>query len=252
MKNSALVQRRFWFLLAATSLVAGCRDPKPVAYRTPKEKDAPGVTVQAPAAMGTTNSGALPEGHPDIGGAAPMASGAAPAASGLPTMPGMGGMTDMAMADTSGIATASGAGLAWTAPASWTAKPAGGMRKGSYAIPGAGGAVGDLGITAFPGDVGGDAANVNRWRGQLQLPPVSAAEAVASIKRQTQAGLEIGVVEIVGQGAAANRLLGAMVPFHGSTWFFKLTGPDALVAGERATFLEFLKTIQPAPAATTP
>jgi len=48
-------------------------------------------------------------------------------------------------------------------------------------------------------------------------------------------------------GAAAHpqRILGAIVPFNGGTWFFKLMGPDAVVAGAKPAFLEFLKTVHP-------
>src|SRR5688572_21226281 len=74
------------------------------------------------------------------------------------------------------VTTAAGAGLTWTAPAHWKAKPGSAMRKGSYAVPGEGGAEADLSITAFPGDVGGELANLNRWRGQIQLPPITDAE----------------------------------------------------------------------------
>ena len=40
-------------------------------------------------------------------------------------------------------------------------------------------------------------------------------------------------------------MIGAIIPYEGATWFFKLTGPDALVAGERDRFMAFLKTIKP-------
>src|SRR3954468_24443237 len=66
-----------------------------------------------------------------------------------------------------------GDSLVWTAPAHWTVKPATAMRKGSYAIKGDGGEA-DLSITAFPGETGGLLANLNRWRGQVSLPPLTA------------------------------------------------------------------------------
>ena len=165
---------------------------------------------------------------------APMAPAAAPA---------MGG-ANPSMANTA-VATASGAGLAWTAPAHWTSKPAGAMRKGSYTVKGAGGEA-DLSITAFPGDVGGDLANLNRWRGQLQLPPVAQSEFEATTQHLDRNGLHLTVVDIAGTGAGAQRILGAMVPHDGSTWFFKLMGPDATVAGEKAAFQAFLDTVKPA------
>ena len=49
----------------------------------------------------------------------------------------------------------------------------------------------------------------------------------------------------VGQGdPGAKAILGAIVPFGGSTWFFKLTGSGAQVRGSRAAFIDFLHTVK--------
>ena len=200
-------------LASALSLTA-CGDSKVTAYTVAKDTAAPGA--------------ALPAAHP-----AAAASAAAPAAG-------------AAMAGTP-VATAAGASLAWNAPAHWQPKAGSAMRKGTYGITGEGGATAELAITAFPGDVGGEAANVNRWRGQVQLTPLSEAEAAKSIARIEASGLVIGVVDLANPSLNPPvRLVGAMVPFEGATWFFKLTGADALVAKEKPAFLEFLKTIKAA------
>ena len=169
----------------------------------------------------------------------PAAAAAAPAPSPAPA--GAGGA---AMANTP-VATASGNALAWTAPANWTAKAAGAMRKGSYSVKGDGGEA-DMAITAFPGDVGGDLANLNRWRGQIGLPAVGQAEFDRDTQHLDRNGLHMTFVDIAGTGANAQRILGAMVPHQGATWFFKLSGPDALVAGQKKAFLALLDTIKPA------
>ena len=150
-------------------------------------------------------------------------------------------------ADTGGLVVASteAGGLAWTAPATWKAKPGSAMRKGSYAIGAEGGPVAELAITAFPGNVGGDLANVNRWLGQLSRPPITEAELAAALTPLSAHGLALQVVDLAG-GTADNplRMLGAIVPLGDATWFFKLTGPDALVAQEKPVFLDFLKTVR--------
>ena len=148
------------------------------------------------------------------------------------------------MANTA-VATASGAQLGWTAPAAWTAKPAGAMRKGSYTVKGDEGEA-DFAITAFPGDVGGDLANLNRWRGQLSLPPLNQSDFAAATEHVDHNGLHMTVVDILGTGDKPQRILGAMIPHGGATWFFKLTGPAALVAREKPAFTAFLATIKPA------
>jgi hypothetical protein len=148
------------------------------------------------------------------------------------------------MANTA-VATASGAPLAWTPPAAWTAKPAGAMRKGSYTVKGDEGEA-DFAITAFPGDVGGDLANLNRWRGQLSLPPLNQSDFAAATQHVDHNGLHMTVVDILGTGDKPQRILGAMIPHGGATWFFKLTGPAALVAREKPAFTAFRATIKPA------
>ncbi|MBL9213106.1 MAG: hypothetical protein JNL92_21770 [Opitutaceae bacterium] len=209
-------------LLALTALLASCSKPEVETYRVSKDTTAPAAAAQ-------------PESpHPAMSAAASGAS-----------APAQGGGSAMASTP---VATASGPGLTWTAPAHWKAKPGSAMRKGSYAITGEGGEA-DLAITAFPGDVGGDLANLNRWRGQIQLPPVAPAEFEASRQRLERNGLQMTVVDIVGTGANAQRILGAMIPYGGATWFVKLMGPDALVAKEKAAFTAFLDTVKATPAA---
>ncbi len=168
---------------------------------------------------------------------------AAPAAD--PAATSAPGGAQATMANTA-VTTASGPGLAWTAPAAWTAGPERPMRKATLLIPGEAGATAELAITAFPGDVGGNLANVNRWRQQLSLPPIGEAELGGALEHLHVGDLHIDVVELVGPGSPpAQRVLGAIVPYAGATWFFKVTGPDALVAREKAAVLAFLQTIRP-------
>ena len=192
--------------LAAIALLGltSCRDSKITTYRVPKEK-----TPAMPAAAA----------------AAANASGAT-------------------MANTA-VTTANGPGLTWSAPAHWTAKAASAMRKGSYAITADSGETADLSITAFPGDVGGDLANVNRWRGQIQLPPLAATELASATAHLDVNGLHLTTVDFTGGPTAKpQRVLGAIIPVGNATWFFKLSGPAALVGREQAAFATFLQTIR--------
>lgn len=135
--------------------------------------------------------------------------------------------------------------LAWTAPANWVAKAPGPMRKGSFTIPGEAGAEADLSITAFPGDTGGLLANVNRWRGQVSLPPLAEAELGAALEHVDGNGTHFEVADFVGSAKGTpTRLVGAILSRPGETWFFKLMGPDALVAAQKPAFLDFLRTVR--------
>lgn len=200
------------FLIAALAVLPACREAKVESYRVAKEAPEP-----------------LP----------PILTGGIP----TPSTPATSGGS---MASTA-VPTASGQGLTWTAPASWKQKATSAMRKGSYSVLGEGGAEADLSITAFPGDVGGNLANINRWRGQLELAPISESDLSSVIQHVDIGELHADLVEFVNtQGAKSQRMIGAIVPYDNATWFFKLTGPDTLVAGERDAFLAFLKTVTPA------
>lgn len=198
------------FLLAAVTLLSACRDAKVASYRVPKETPEPLPPVLT-GALPTTPSAAAPG-------------------------------SDMA---STAVTTADGDGLTWTAPAHWKPKAASAMRKGSYAVAGADGTEADMSVTAFPGDVGGTLANVNRWRGQLDLPPMAEAELESLMQHLHVGDFHIDVVEFANpQSSNPQRMIGAIVPFNGATWFFKLTGPDALVAREREAFLALVDSIK--------
>lgn len=212
-------------LLLLLLAAGGCRDDRVAAYRIPKESEA----VADPA----LSDGAAPQA---VAPGAP-AEAAAPVGS--------------SMAATS-VATASGVALTWTTPSVWLPKPLGPMRKGSFTITGADDSSADLSITAFPGAVGGEWANINRWRGQLSLPPIAESELAGASTRVVVGGLTFTVVDIAGTGDQPQRILGAMVPFDQAMWFFKLTGPDALVAAEKPAFLTFLQTVKASDATSRP
>jgi hypothetical protein len=213
----SMTSRRAFFVLAASSLLLfACSKPSVESYRVPKESEPQNAAKTAAAAPAQSAPATPPP-----GAAAPQG----------------------AMANTA-VATAAGPGLTWTAPATWATKQGAAMRKATYIIKSAGiDGEGELAITAFPGDVGGELANVNRWRGQVSLAPVSQADLGSSVTRLERNGLKIAVVDLVGGG---QRMLGAIVPHAGATWFFKLLGPDALVAKEKPAFMSFLETVKPA------
>ena len=177
--------------------------------------------VRSGAAPANTND--LPPGHPAL----PPVAGASEGA-GMAGGTGMGGMPVQA-ADTPS--------LRWRAPAGWQTKPGSAMRKGSYAV----GGDAEVAVTAFPGDVGGVLANVNRWRGQVGLAPISDAELSQAALPIDVNGLHFVVIDAAG---SSSRIVAALLPWQGATWFFKLTGPADAVGKARPEFLEFLKTVQ--------
>jgi hypothetical protein len=126
------------------------------------------------------------------------------------------------------------------------------MRAASFRIKGPAGRPADVGVFLLPEPAGSDLDNVNRWRGQIGLPPLSEADlAGATQSIETSAGQAARLCDQVGQLPGASektRVLAAILRRDNSVWFFKMTGDDALVAEQKPAFIGFLKSVTfPAP-----
>jgi hypothetical protein len=131
-------------------------------------------------------------------------------------------------------------GLRWTAPAGWKEIAGAGMRVASFELTKTSGKA-EVTVVALPGDVGGELANVNRWRGQLALPPIAEADlAAARATIETRLGA-VFVYDFTGTGDRKTRLVAGMIQVSGTTWFFKLMGDEKAVVAAKAAFLELLK-----------
>lgn len=97
-------------------------------------------------------------------------------------------------------------------------------------------------LTILQGDGGGLTANVNRWRGQLGLDPITDAEA-AALPTGALLGRPAVRVELASEGEDAQALLGSILVDGGSMATVKMTGPVELVAQERAAFERFCETL---------
>jgi len=226
------MKRRLVVALATIPLLlAACERAEITTYRVPKDKN-----IQVAAAP------ANPANTPPPAATQPPAPATQPPPTAQPAPPRQLGSN---MANTA-VPTATGANLTWTGPKHWNEKPASAMRKGTFSVPGEGGIEADLSITAFPGDVGGELANVNRWRSQIQLGPIAAGELAGVITRLERNGLKIAIVDVGGTGSGDQRTLGAMIPYQGATWYFKLTGPGHVLEKEKPAFLSFVDTVKPA------
>ena len=135
--------------------------------------------------------------------------------------------------------------FAWQPPATWVPKALGTMRKGSFLIRSDDGSEADVSIISFPGSAGGLVENLNRWRGQLKLPPLAAEQITSATTELSSRNLKFTVVDFLGEGPSGHtRILGAVLPFGDETYFFKLIGPDAFAEKSRPAFLDFLKTVK--------
>lgn len=119
----------------------------------------------------------------------------------------------------------------WKVPAGWTfdatPKP---MRVATYIAPTASGNV-EVAVTRFPGKVGGELANINRWRGQMGLPTIDASGLDATLTRFSAAGFEGYETRIESEKGV---MLASAVFESASdqTWFVRATAKDGKRAEE--------------------
>ena len=134
-------------------------------------------------------------------------------------------------------------GVSWTVPSGWTETRGGGMRVATIAPP-AGTGKAEVTVVALPGDVGGELANVNRWRGQIALPAVG-EDALGGMRSVVRTALgPVTVYDFTGTGAKKSRLCAGMIQVSGTTWFFKLMGDDAAVGKAKPAFLKLLEGLK--------
>ena len=87
--------------------------------------------------------------------------------------------------------------IRWTKPEQWTELAPTAFRKGNYVFEDESGGKVEITVSSFPGDVGGTLANVNRWRGQAGLSPISQGELAASLSDLTIDGHHGQIVDIL-------------------------------------------------------
>ena len=103
----------------------------------------------------------------------------------------------------------------------------------------------DVTISKLAGDGGGVVPNVNRWRGQLNLPPASSSEIMNTLKTFEVANSKASLVEISGTAAKTGKpakMLAAIVPHEGQTWFYKLMGDGEVVEAQKDDFQKFIQS----------
>lgn len=134
----------------------------------------------------------------------------------------------------------------WQLPAGWQELPAGQMRVGYFAIPGPDNQKAEVTIIPLPGLAGTDLDNVNRWRGQIGSPPITADELTKAAVKIPVGGSDGQLFDLEGATDKTPRLrmVAAILRREGTAWFFKMTGEDKLVSSQKAVFTKFLETLR--------
>ena len=151
------------------------------------------------------------------------------------TMPG-----GLAAPDNSGLPP-----LKYTLPDGWKEKPLTQMRVASFEAS-EGGKTADVSVIPLGGMAGGDVANVNRWRGQVGLPPLAETELQKLAEKVEVAGQPADLYDVAGTAPGSGdteRIVGVILHRDEMAWFFKMTGVAALVEKQKPAFIAFLKSV---------
>jgi len=131
--------------------------------------------------------------------------------------------------------------LHWETPAGWRELPASSMRQANFQV--AGDERAECYLTILAGDGGGVLANVNRWRKQMSLEPMSAEE-LEALPRGELFGEDAVLLDLEGDWTgmsgdaegAGYRLVGLVQTSEGTARFLKMIGPSDVLAGELDAF----------------
>ena len=136
--------------------------------------------------------------------------------------------------------------LKYTLPDGWKEKPLTQLRVASFEISD-NGKTADVSVIPLGSMSGGDAANVNRWRGQVGQTPQSEDELKKLVEPVEIAGKAGDLYDVAGTSPGsgdAERILGAILHGDDSVWYFKMMGDAALVEKNKPAFIAFLKSVE--------
>src|SRR5262249_10352657 len=115
------------------------------------------------------------------------------------------------------------------------------MRYASFSASAGNGDKIDISVVTFAGEGGSDPDNVNRWRGQIGLPPLDENAVASQITAGKTADANFFTTAIVGRERRTNA---AWTHHDGRVWFFKATGPSAAVEKEKPKFVKFIESVR--------
>ncbi|HYQ80796.1 MAG TPA: hypothetical protein VEP68_04805 [Anaeromyxobacteraceae bacterium] len=136
-----------------------------------------------------------------------------------------------------------GGALAWTLPKAWTETHGGDAMRFATLKPPVDGRI-DVSVVVLPGTAGGELANVNRWRGQIGLPPLDDA-GLSKVRRDvaTKAG-RVSLYDFTSEGQTRTRLVAGLAVVEGNSWFLKMMGDERAVGAARPDFLRLVESLR--------
>jgi hypothetical protein len=134
----------------------------------------------------------------------------------------------------------------WTVPSHWESVPASGFKLAQFKVPGKQGPDANISIVTLSGNAGGLLANINRWRGQLGLGPITQKEVNAYTDRKKMGAFDMHLLDIRGEDVALSvnaqkRFLVSVFRVDGDSYFIKFSGESSQLELEKEVFLTFLE-----------
>ncbi len=160
---------------------------------------------------------------------------------------GAGGPTPRGAGPTRPAAATAGSSITFDTPPGWAegelTVARGGIqirRQAAFEVEEGGQSL-EVTVTRMPGSPSSRLININRWRGQIQLDPITEAELDADHKQVDIDGTSGTYVQLIGGKQA---ILGVVAFRDGMAWFIKLQGDHDLALQEREHFEAFLESIR--------
>jgi len=145
--------------------------------------------------------------------------------------------------------TSTAVAFSYDVPEGWTEIPPAEFRNPNFMVTGH--PETEIYVTRLEGTGGGLAANINRWRGQFGLAPLTEAELAGLPKIEAAGGEGVFVSftgEFRGMGGASRgeaMLHGVVVERPGEAIFIKMTGPPDVVQSQAEAFKAFAASLKP-------
>ncbi|MBT3664651.1 hypothetical protein HOA87_02985 [bacterium] len=132
--------------------------------------------------------------------------------------------------------------LTWDLPKGWIPSKGHSMRLASFDVPFSKG-VGDLSIVSLSGISGGLLANVNRWRGQINLDPISENQILEISEAGESKMGAFRIFKMVNNLNKEKAIIAAVLPTGNKTFFIKLTVSQQGLVELESVFEKFCSSI---------
>lgn len=145
----------------------------------------------------------------------------------------------------------------WVLPPGWQETDPGRVNLAAFNIAGPGDTNAQVTVASLPLLAGRETDVVNLWRGQLGLSQLEPDQAREQLKELSINDEKAKIFELTsGNAEKPEKIVTVMIHRANASWFYKLSGHAVAVEAQRATFVDFIKTIResstPEPAPSVP